>query len=120
MCCTVGVSVVACSPSPFATSSSISISLGLSIQMAQIIVIGGGLSGLSAAHTCLERGARVLVIDKNPFFGGNSTKATSGINGALTRVQVANGIGDSVESFLNDTARSAAGGKDGTCLIDWM
>ncbi|CAD6913991.1 unnamed protein product, partial [Tilletia controversa] len=46
------------------------------------IVVGGGLSGLSAAHTLYERGANVLVLDKNPFFGGNSTKATSGINGA--------------------------------------
>ncbi|CAD6974383.1 unnamed protein product, partial [Tilletia controversa] len=44
------------------------------------IVVGGGLSGLSAAHTLYERGANVLVLDKNPFFGGNSTKATSGIN----------------------------------------
>ena len=50
--------------------------------MDQIIVVGGGLAGLSAAHTAMERGSRVLVIDKNGFFGGNSTKATSGINGA--------------------------------------
>jgi len=54
----------------------------------QIIVVGGGLSGLSAAHTILEHGLNVLVIDKNAFFGGNSTKATSGINGALTRTQI--------------------------------
>lgn len=32
--------------------------------MAQVIVVGGGLSGLSAAHTVLERGGRVLVLDK--------------------------------------------------------
>lgn len=54
----------------------------------QIIVVGGGLSGLSAAHTILEHGLNVLVIDKNAFFGGNSTKATSGINGALTKTQI--------------------------------
>jgi succinate dehydrogenase/fumarate reductase flavoprotein subunit len=42
--------------------------------MAQVIVIGGGLAGLSAAHTVLERGGRVCVVDKNPFYGGNSTK----------------------------------------------
>ena len=77
----------------------------------QVIVIGGGLSGLSAAHTVLERGGRVLVIDKNPFFGGNSTKATSGINGALTRTQVELGIPDSAQQFLKDTAISAAGGN---------
>lgn len=28
------------------------------------IVIGGGLAGLSAAHTLLERGASVLLLDK--------------------------------------------------------
>eukprot|EP01114_Cavostelium_apophysatum_P006008 TRINITY_DN171_c0_g1_i1.p1 TRINITY_DN171_c0_g1~~TRINITY_DN171_c0_g1_i1.p1 ORF type:complete len:666 (-),score=165.26 TRINITY_DN171_c0_g1_i1:706-2703(-) len=75
--------------------------------MARVIVVGGGLSGLSAAHTVLERGANVLVLDKNPFLGGNSTKATSGINGALTRTQVKLGVKDSAEAFYDDTARSA-------------
>lgn len=35
----------------------------------QIIVVGGGLSGLSAAHTIYEQGGNVLLLDKNPFFG---------------------------------------------------
>lgn len=35
----------------------------------QIIVVGGGLSGLSAAHTVIEQGGNVLLLDKNPFFG---------------------------------------------------
>lgn len=67
--------------------------------MAQVIVVGGGLSGLSAAHTVLERGGRVLLLDKNNFLGGNSTKATSGINGALTRTQMKNGIPVRVDSL---------------------
>ncbi|KAI9472233.1 MAG: FAD binding domain-containing protein [Benjaminiella poitrasii] len=73
----------------------------------QIIVVGGGLSGLSAAHAVLEHGGNVLLLDKNPFFGGNSTKATSGINGALTRTQIALDIKDSVEQFYQDTLKSA-------------
>ncbi|ORX53970.1 Flavocytochrome c [Hesseltinella vesiculosa] len=73
----------------------------------QIIVVGGGLSGLSAAHTVYEQGGNVLLLDKNPFFGGNSTKATSGINGALTRTQIALNIKDSVEAFYQDTLKSA-------------
>ncbi|KAI8988803.1 FAD binding domain-containing protein [Pilobolus umbonatus] len=73
----------------------------------QIIVVGGGLSGLSAAHTVVEQGGNVLLLDKNPFFGGNSTKATSGINGALTRTQIAHDIKDSVEQFYQDTLKSA-------------
>lgn len=60
--------------------------------MTNVLIVGGGLAGLSAAHTVLERGGNVVVLDKNPFFGGNSTKATSGINGALTRTQIKLGI----------------------------
>lgn len=41
------------------------------------------------------------------FFGGNSTKATSGINGALTRTQVDAGVADSVKQFYDDTLKSA-------------
>lgn len=74
---------------------------------AQVIVVGGGLSGLSAAHTVIEQGGNVVVIDKVAFFGGNSTKATSGINGALTRTQISKGIKDSVEAFAADTTKSA-------------
>jgi len=75
--------------------------------MTQVIVVGGGLSGLSAAHTVLEHGGRVVLIDKNNWLGGNSTKATSGINGALTKTQIKLGIPDSAEKFYEDTARSA-------------
>lgn len=41
------------------------------------------------------------------FMGGNSTKATSGINGALTRTQVDLKIQDSVKQFYDDTLKSA-------------
>ncbi|RJE26944.1 fumarate reductase [Aspergillus sclerotialis] len=73
----------------------------------RVIVVGGGLSGLSAAHTVYLNGGNVLVLDKQAFFGGNSTKATSGINGALTRTQTDLGIGDSVKTFYEDTLKSA-------------
>ena len=45
---------------PYISSSS------YSVIMAQVIVVGGGLAGLSAAHTLLERGANVLLLDKQP------------------------------------------------------
>ncbi|KAF9528503.1 fumarate reductase [Crepidotus variabilis] len=75
--------------------------------MAQVIVVGGGLAGLSAAHTLLERGANVLMLDKQPFMGGNSTKATSGINGAGTNTQKDLEIPDSAKIFFEDTKKSA-------------
>merc|ERR1712217_577326 len=80
--------------------------------MEQVIVVGGGLSGLSAAHTVMEHGVKVVVIDKNSFFGGNSTKATSGINGALTRSQRNLKIPDSPEIFSEDTMRGGASRPD--------
>ncbi|KAI1657641.1 Flavocytochrome c [Daldinia decipiens] len=73
----------------------------------RVIVVGGGLAGLSAAHTIYLAGGNVTVLDKQGFFGGNSTKATSGINGALTRTQVDNNIKDSVKQFYDDTLKSA-------------
>ncbi|KAJ7617277.1 Flavocytochrome c [Roridomyces roridus] len=71
------------------------------------IVVGGGLAGLSATHTLLERGKSVLLLDKKPSLGGNSVKASSGINGAHTAAQQALGIQDSVEAYYTDTAASA-------------
>ncbi|KAG8746330.1 hypothetical protein FRC10_005319 [Ceratobasidium sp. 414] len=73
----------------------------------QVIVVGGGLAGLSAAHTLLERGASVLLLDKQGFMGGNSTKATSGINGAGTTTQQEQGVPDSAKIFFEDTKKSA-------------
>merc|ERR1712139_711207 len=74
----------------------------------QAIVVGGGLAGMAAANTVLENGGRVVLIDKSSFCGGNSTKATSGINGAGTRGQKAKGIQDSIELFTSDTLKGGA------------
>jgi len=78
--------------------------------MSNVIIVGGGLAGLSAAHTVLQNGGNVVVIDKCAFLGGNSTKATSGINGSGTSTQAANGIQDSREVFYDDIAKSAGEG----------
>ncbi|ODQ79414.1 hypothetical protein BABINDRAFT_171643 [Babjeviella inositovora NRRL Y-12698] len=72
-----------------------------------IIVVGGGLAGLSAAHQAYLNGSNVVLIDKQSFFGGNSTKATSGINGALTRTQIDLKLADSVQQFYEDTMKTA-------------
>lgn len=42
---------------------------------------------MSACHSALENGGRTLLLERNAFGGGNSTKATSGINGAGTETQ---------------------------------
>lgn len=77
------------------------------------IVIGGGLAGLSAAHTVLQAGGSVTMLERNAFMGGNSTKATSGMNGAGTRTQKAMGVPDTTDIFEEDIVRSATGIKTG-------
>jgi len=74
----------------------------------QAIVVGGGLAGFSAAHTILEHGGKCLLIDKSPFCGGNSTKATSGINGSETKSQKNLGIKDTNDIFVADTLKGGA------------
>lgn len=87
--------------------------------MSQVIVVGGGLSGLSAAHTVLQAGGRVVLLDKKAFLGGNSTKATSGMNGAGTSVQKKQGVEDSPEIFHEDTIRGGTGAYTGPLPEGW-
>lgn len=48
-----------------------------------------------------------MLLDKKDFLGGNSVKATSGINGALTDTQIRLKIPDSREQFEKDTVVGA-------------
>jgi flavocytochrome c len=74
----------------------------------QAIVVGGGLAGFSAGHTVIEHGGNCILLDKSPFCGGNSTKATSGINGAETKTQKQSNIKDSFDLFISDTLKGGA------------
>jgi flavocytochrome c len=74
----------------------------------QVIVVGGGLAGVSACNTVVENGGKTVLIDKSSFCGGNSTKATSGINGAGTRTQKQQGIEDGADLFTKDTIKGGA------------
>jgi len=64
-----------------------------------VVVVGGGLAGLSASLEALDRGARVTILEKEASVGGNSQRATSGINGAGTKFQSAKNIQDVPEFF---------------------
>merc|ERR1712226_481941 len=94
----------------------------------QAIVVGGGLGGMSAANTVLENNGKVVLLDKSSFCGGNSTKATSGINGAGTKGQAAKGIKDSIELFTSDTLKGGAKRPEGAKVlcgnsgadVDWL
>ena len=75
-----------------------------------VVVVGGGLAGLTAALTALDRGGRVTLVEKEGYVGGNSQWASSGING----VDLANATNpDTVETFESDCWRSSLGGGAG-------
>ena len=79
-------------------------------QQADIVVIGGGGAGLTAAIQAVQDGATdVVVLEKMPITGGNTTRSTGGLNAAGTSYQKAEGIEDSVELFVEDTMK---GGKE--------
>lgn len=69
-----------------------------------VVVVGAGGAGLTAAAQAAEKGASVIIVEKMPIVGGNSLKATGGMNAAGTDYQAALGITDSgVEEFIEDT-----------------
>jgi aspartate oxidase len=70
-------------------------------------ITGGGAAGLSCALEASSAGAQVTLFEKMPKIGGNSAKASSGINGALTDVQASKGMEDSYDLFEQDTLRTA-------------
>lgn len=71
-----------------------------------VIVVGSGLAGLTATYKLLQSQTPVILLEKLDKFGGNSIKASSGINGALTSTQLSQGVPDTIEKFLNDTVKS--------------
>ncbi|KAJ3108348.1 cleavage and polyadenylation specificity factor subunit 2 [Phlyctochytrium planicorne] len=71
-----------------------------------VVVVGSGLAGLSAAIEAYRCGAHVTILEKEPRVGGNSAKATSGMNAVPTMHQAEHGIKDSIHLFEQDTVRS--------------
>ncbi|MFE7802254.1 L-aspartate oxidase [Nocardia sp. NPDC057440] len=69
---------------------------------ADLIVIGGGVAGLTAARTASLRGLRVLILSK----GGATDTSTQYAQGGIAVVAP---HGDSVESHVDDTVEAGAG-----------
>lgn len=70
-----------------------------------IVIIGAGGAGLTAATEAASKGAKVLVLEKMAIVGGNTNFSTGGINACYTKEQERLGIKDSKEVFYNDTMR---------------
>lgn len=69
-----------------------------------VVIVGSGVAGSSAAIACATMGARTLLIEKLPFLGGNSTAVLDTFYGFYTpgerAIKVVGGIGDEVVAEL--------------------
>lgn len=95
-----------------------------------IVVIGAGGAGLSAAVQAASMGANVIILEKQGIIGGNTNYATGGLNAAETSVQQKLGIKDSKQShfddtmaggyFLNDSSLVATLVDKAASAVDWL
>lgn len=78
-------------------------------QEADIVVVGAGGAGLTSAIKATEAGKKVVIVEKAGNTGGNTNRATGGMNAAETHYQKEAKIEDTVEQFIADTMK---GGHD--------
>jgi fumarate reductase flavoprotein subunit len=81
-----------------------------------VVVVGSGGAGLAAAIQAHDEGASVLIVEKMPTLGGNTIKASAGMNAAETRFQRVKGIQDSKELFYAETLKGG-GNKNNPELL---
>lgn len=73
-----------------------------------VIVVGGGGSGLAAAVSCAERGLRVLLLEKQQQLGGTTGIAVGSFTANGTRHQQRNGVRDNPQHHNHDAGLFAA------------
>ncbi len=69
------------------------------------VIVGSGGTGMSAAIQAHELGLNVVVLEKNEKLGGNTNKASSGMNASESNVQYKLGIIDHNEDFYRETLK---------------
>ncbi|MFO6296823.1 flavocytochrome c [Rahnella selenatireducens] len=85
-------------------------------QSYDVVVVGSGGAGLAAAIQACDEGAKVLIVEKMSTIGGNTIKASVGMNAAETRYQKLKGIEDSKELFYQETLKGGQF-KNNTVLL---
>ena len=85
---------------------------------ADIVIVGAGGAGMTAAITAANEGKNVVVLESQPMVGGNSVRATGGMNAGDTVYQDENEFGESagVEKTLKTAADKYADNETITAL----
>ena len=85
---------------------------------ADIAIVGAGGAGMTAAITAAAEGKNVVILESQPMVGGNSVRATGGMNAGKTVYQDENEFGESagVEKTLKTAAEKYADNETITAL----
>ena len=78
-------------------------------ETTDVVIAGAGGAGMTAAITAVQAGKKVILLEKAAVVGGNSSRATGGMNAAETHYQKEQNIEDSVALYVSDTMK---GGHD--------
>lgn len=81
-------------------------------QVFDVVIIGAGCAGLSAAIEAADRGAKVAVLEKMGMPFGNTIYAGGIFNATNTYVQKEQGLTDTVEAFYEDMMKVSQGRGD--------
>ena len=83
-----------------------------------IVIVGAGGAGMTAALTATSEGKSVVIVESQPVVGGNSVRATGGMNAGKTVYQDENEFAESagVEKTLKAAAEKYADNETITAL----
>lgn len=71
-------------------------------QEADVVVVGGGASGCTAALSAAQAGAKVILLEAAPVLGGAGSLCIGSITVPLSSLQKQAGIKDSIDDFIAD------------------
>lgn len=75
---------------------------------ADVVVVGGGGSGLAAAIEAARLGREVVIVEKNPQLGGSTGWSVGSISASGTPDQRRLGIADTADAHFDDMGKFAA------------
>jgi flavocytochrome c len=75
-------------------------------EEADVVIVGSGFAGLSAAIEAVAAGASVKIIEKMPTSGGNSTINGGDFAACGTKMQAEAGLKDSVDLMVKDMLKA--------------
>ncbi|MBY3623285.1 flavocytochrome c [Acinetobacter sp. CUI P1] len=95
-----------------------------------IVIVGAGGAGMSAALEAKAKGLNPVILEKMPVAGGNTSKSSSGMNASQTKFQKEQSIEDSNDKFYEETLKGGHDTNDKEMLrffvdnsasaIDWL